>query len=195
MSVVAVASGTSVDAVDVAAAGIAPRFDAAWLTADSGGSQILEHAERVAGYGYPQGDRVALNLGGIANVTVVGGAGDDDGRLAASGRVRRELLDRLLGHPYFRLSQPKSTGRETFSVQFLDAALADVDPVDGPDLLATLTWCGVPGVAPGVDGATTGAVAPRSLGRIALPSDAPRPPQPRPDLLHSLSVLPIGTAA
>ena len=142
---------------DVAAGGhgapLVPLFDAAWLApATESGSPA----------------RAALNLGGIANVTVVGEPGepvvgfdtgpanclldvaaarvtrgrqvrDEDGRLAAAGRVRPDLLDRLLDHPYFRLEPPKSTGRETFSADLLDAALDGLPAVDGPDLLATLT--------------------------------------------------------
>jgi anhydro-N-acetylmuramic acid kinase len=140
---------------DVAAGGhgapLVSLFDAAWL-----------------GDGSRPGARVALNLGGIANVTVVGEPGepvvgfdtgpanclldvaaarvtdgrqtrDDDGRLATVGRVRPDLLARLLAHPYFSLAPPKSTGRETFSGALLEAALDGLPPVDGPDLLATLT--------------------------------------------------------
>ncbi len=105
--------------------------------------------------------RIALNLGGIANVTVVGerisawdtGPGnclldvaaarategrlgfDDGGALAASGRVDDALLGRLLDHPYFRLAPPKTTGRETFTVAWLDEVLRG-EP--WPDVLATL---------------------------------------------------------
>ncbi|MBA8794831.1 anhydro-N-acetylmuramic acid kinase [Friedmanniella endophytica] len=118
------------------------------------------------------GRPVALNLGGIANVTVPGDAGtgpggppvafdtgpanalldlaasrvtggrlghDVDGRLAAAGRVRDDLLDRLLDHPYFVRPAPKSTGKELFHAGYLDAALAGLPAVDDPDLLATLT--------------------------------------------------------
>ena len=107
------------------------------------------------------GTRAALNLGGIANVTVVtphlpalawdtGPANclldvaaaratdgrlryDADGALARAGRVHERLLHRLLDHPYFRLEPPTSTGRETFSAALLDEALADVGAPDaGP---------------------------------------------------------------
>jgi anhydro-N-acetylmuramic acid kinase len=108
---------------------------------------------------------VALNLGGIANVTVVGGgevvafdtgpanclldvtaarltAGaqgyDADGRLAAAGQVHQELLRRFLTEPYFALTPPKSTGREMFHAGFVERHRAGLD-VDGPDLMATLT--------------------------------------------------------
>ena len=100
------------------------------------------------------GPRVALNLGGIANVTVVGERGaeaawdtgpanclldvasvratggrqahDPDGALARAGQVHPELLAALLEHPYFAIEPPKSTGRETFSAAYLDAGAGQV---------------------------------------------------------------------
>ncbi len=104
--------------------------------------------------------RAALNLGGIANVTVVapgrpvvgydvgpanalldavaqrylGEPYDRDGRVAATGRVRPELLDRLLADPYFALPPPKSTGKERFHLGYLPAG-SGLPP---EDLLATL---------------------------------------------------------
>lgn len=109
----------------------------------------------------------ALNLGGIANVTVVrhgtdplawdtgpanclldvaatratGGAlrFDAEGALAAEGAIHGELLERLLSHPHFRLTPPVSTGRETFSAAWLDDVLAAVGGIPWVDVLATLT--------------------------------------------------------
>jgi len=105
------------------------------------------------------GPRVALNLGGIANVSVVAPDGstlawdtgpanclldvaaaratdgrqgyDVDGGLAARGRVHQRLLDVLLEHPHYTLTPPVSTGRETFSAAYLDEALARVADGDG----------------------------------------------------------------
>jgi len=114
------------------------------------------------------GHTAALNLGGIANVTVVGGAGepvmawdtgpanclidvaaaratdgllrcDVDGAMAARGVVRSDLLDRLLAHPYFALTPPVSTGREVFSEQLLNEAMAQTAPIEPDDIVATLT--------------------------------------------------------
>lgn len=108
--------------------------------------------------------RVALNLGGIANVTVVApggltafdtgpancwldvvaqratGAGYDvDGALAASGTVDAALLDHLLAEPYYAAPPPKTTGRELFTAPALDAAVAHAAPgVTPADLAATL---------------------------------------------------------
>jgi anhydro-N-acetylmuramic acid kinase len=102
--------------------------------------------------------RAALNLGGIANVTIVrnccapiafdtgpgnclldeaarrttGQASDEDGRLACRGTPDVALLQRLLADPYYALAPPKSTGREHFR-------LGDLPDLAPEDLLATLT--------------------------------------------------------
>lgn len=111
--------------------------------------------------------RAFVNLGGIANVTVVpgereglfafdlgpgnmpldlvaeaasGGAEpfDRDGARAARGRVDRGLLASLLAHPFLASPPPKSTGREAFGQGFLAPLLARYRGREG-DLLATLT--------------------------------------------------------
>jgi anhydro-N-acetylmuramic acid kinase len=64
---------------------------------------------------------------------------DRDGRLAAAGQVRPDLLHRLLGHPYFRETPPASTGRETFSAAYPDGELDALPVVEPADLVATLT--------------------------------------------------------
>ena len=90
-------------------------------------------------------DRAIVNVGGIANVTILRrnatvtgfdtGPGnrlldswiaahrgvdyDEDGRWAASGRCDAALLRQLLDAPYFGLQPPKSTGRELFNVGWL----------------------------------------------------------------------------
>jgi anhydro-N-acetylmuramic acid kinase len=95
----------------------------------------------------PGRTRVVLNLGGIANITVLSASGnvlgfdtgpanglldawclrhrgepfDRDGRFAASGSVDEALLATLLNDPYFALPPPKSTGREHFHLAWLDA--------------------------------------------------------------------------
>jgi anhydro-N-acetylmuramic acid kinase len=112
--------------------------------------------------------RAALNLGGIANITVLSAPGDPvlafdtgpasclldlaaaqvtggvqasdlDGRLALQGQVRPDLLDRLLAEPYYARPAPKSTGRELYDRGYVAARLEGLPPVSGPDLLATLT--------------------------------------------------------
>lgn len=111
--------------------------------------------------------RAALNLGGIANLTVLtprddpfafdvgpanalidaavaevtGGAAtyDADGTRAARGRIHQPLLDRLLADPYYLAPAPKSTGKEHFHGGYLRAAVDAVGAVDPDDLVATTT--------------------------------------------------------
>ena len=104
----------------------------------------------VAIFGQAGHARAVLNLGGIANLTLLHADGrvtgfdcgpanalldgwcqryrrqafDDDGRWAASGRVLPALLDALLAEPFFALPPPKSTGRDLFHLGWLDDALA-----------------------------------------------------------------------
>jgi anhydro-N-acetylmuramic acid kinase len=122
--------------------------------------------------------RACLNMGGIANVTVVterletvrafdlGPANmpldivvhawtdgaetfDRDGARAARGRVDRELVAELLRHPFFQLPPPKSTGREAFGDVFVRPLLARYAGREG-DLLATLTRFVAESVATGI---------------------------------------------
>ncbi|MGL4576177.1 MAG: anhydro-N-acetylmuramic acid kinase [Burkholderiaceae bacterium] len=93
--------------------------------------------------------QVVCNIGGIANISVLHADGrvqgfdtgpgnvfldlmaqrhlndlfDKDGALAAQGRVHAPLLAALLSEPYFDLPAPKSTGRDLFNAQWLDARL------------------------------------------------------------------------
>jgi len=106
----------------------------------------------------PEEDRAIVNIGGIANLTVLTrgkpvlgfdtGPGnrlldawiqtrcgldfDRDGAWAGSGRCDPELLARLFAEPYLGQPAPKSTGRELFNLAWLEAILADrhCDPAD-----------------------------------------------------------------
>ncbi|MEU6064198.1 MULTISPECIES: anhydro-N-acetylmuramic acid kinase [Streptomyces] len=108
-----------------------------------------------------RGTPVALNIGGIANLTAPDGtafdtgpgcaltdaaarefsggrrAYDADGALAARGRVHGPLLDLLLSEPYYARPAPKTTGKELFHPGYVRAAGLDGLPAD--DVLATLT--------------------------------------------------------
>lgn len=107
--------------------------------------------------------RAVLNLGGIANLTVLRDDGsvtgfdvgpantlldlwadrnglgryDAQGAYAASGQPIAALLSRLRRDPYRAQPPPKSTGREYFSAAWLDALLDDYD-ADPADVQATL---------------------------------------------------------
>jgi anhydro-N-acetylmuramic acid kinase len=71
---------------------------------------------------------------------LIGRPYDEDGRVAARGRVAETLLARLMQHPYLDLPYPKTTGREVFA---LDRVLAGADDdratLTPDDLIATLT--------------------------------------------------------
>lgn len=111
--------------------------------------------------------RVVLNLGGIANITLLhadgriggfdtgpanmlmdawaqhhlGTAYDADGAWAASGAVLPALLDRMLCDPWFALPPPKSTGRDDFGMAWLERRLAEAEmseSLDAADVQATL---------------------------------------------------------
>jgi anhydro-N-acetylmuramic acid kinase len=98
-------------------------------------------------------DRAIVNVGGIANVTILSRDGpvtgfdtgpgnrlldawiarhrgveyDAGGRWAGTGRCDRMLLAALLDEPYLRLRPPKSTGRELFNMPWLELKLGDVE--------------------------------------------------------------------
>lgn len=120
-------------------------------------------------YSDPDETRLFLNLGGIANFTLLrpgehpevplasdtgpantlidaavrrlqpGSEYDEGGRLARSGTVNERLLDTLMSHPFFSAPIPKSTGQETFSWEWLWNHLIQYSDIDIRDLLATLT--------------------------------------------------------
>ncbi|MBK1686718.1 anhydro-N-acetylmuramic acid kinase [Rubrivivax gelatinosus] len=117
-------------------------------------------------FGAPGEDVAVLNLGGIANLTLLpagggvagfdcgpgnalldhwvrrhlGRAYDADGAWAAGGRVDPALLAALLAEPFFARTPPKSTGRDLFNEAWLAAMpIAGVGPQDVMATLAELT--------------------------------------------------------
>lgn len=114
----------------------------------------------------PHIHRVIVNIGGIANLTNLpaeapasgfdSGPGnmlldawcqkhtgqryDADGAWAMSGQIIPELLQRLLTHPFFGESPPKSSGREQFNLQWLNGSLTGKEtPQDVQATLLALT--------------------------------------------------------
>lgn len=134
--------------------------------AANGQGAPLVPAFHQAVFAHPSINRVIINIGGIANLsvlhpnkTIIGfdsGAGnmlmdawaekhtgkrfDEDGNWAMSGEVIDELLNQLLSHDFFKLPPPKSTGRDLFSLYWLGAYLQnDYAPQDVQRTLLAFT--------------------------------------------------------
>ena len=125
-------------------------FRRADVAAGGQGAPLLPalHAAVLADSAIP---RAILNLGGIANLTLLvpgkpvlgfdtgpanclmdawslrvrGMSRDEGGAWARSGHANPMLLQHLLDEAYFALPPPKSTGREYFNLDWLDARLPD----------------------------------------------------------------------
>ena len=106
--------------------------------------------------------RLIINIGGIANYSYVtkeksfigsdSGPGnalidsycqkylnrnfDRNGLIARKGNVHQPSLKKMLAHAFFQKRHPKSTGKETFNLQFIPKNLLKHDP---ENILATLT--------------------------------------------------------
>lgn len=111
--------------------------------------------------------RVVVNIGGIANITLLpadpnahvlgydtgpgntlldawcrrqlGEPMDIDGAFAARGTVQEELLRAFLADEFFARPAPKSTGPEYFSPDWLSARIGDHEPADVQATLVALT--------------------------------------------------------
>ncbi len=66
---------------------------------------------------------------------------DKDGQLAARGHVDEAWLAKLLAHPYFVRTPPKSTGRELFGAEMAAALVSEgrARGLENADIVATLT--------------------------------------------------------
>jgi len=138
---------------------------AADVAAGGQGAPLVPVYHRALAVGLTGRPAAFLNIGGVANMTWVGGDGalvafdtgpgnalindwcqrftgeafDRDGRLAASGMVNERALARLLAHPYFKLPPPKSLDRNAFDV----APLEGLSPADGAATLSRFTAAAV----------------------------------------------------
>ena len=126
----------------------------------------LVPAFHVRAFSAPDEERAVLNLGGIANVTILrhdrptlgfdtgpgnclmdiwalrhlGRPCDADGAWAREGTANAELLERMLTEAYFGAAPPKSTGRELFGPVWLERHLrAGLAPRDVQATLLELT--------------------------------------------------------
>ncbi|KOC90892.1 anhydro-N-acetylmuramic acid kinase [Winslowiella iniecta] len=114
---------------------------------------------------HPSERRMVLNIGGIANLSLLipgqpvrgydtgpgnmlmdawiwrqrGKAYDKDGEWASSGKVIVPLLQSMLADPWFALPAPKSTGREYFNLGWIEKQLSAFPALVAQDVQATLT--------------------------------------------------------
>ncbi len=124
-----------------------------------------------------QENRVILNIGGIANITVLPadesqpvigfdtGPGnalldahayqqqhrkiDEYGAYAATGQVQQSLLNALLADPYFAYPAPKTTGRDYFNLDWLSYHTLGLS-LRAEDIQATLSMLTITSVAQAV---------------------------------------------
>ncbi|MFI8656342.1 anhydro-N-acetylmuramic acid kinase AnmK [Priestia megaterium] len=137
------------------------------MAAGGQGAPLVPHTERIL-YSHNNYTRLLQNIGGIGNVTLIPpkhspipvvafdtGPGnmmideacqqlfnvsfDENGRLAAGGKIISELLEDCMNHDYMKLSPPKSTGRELFGTQYTKRLLEKYSKHKKEDLLATIT--------------------------------------------------------
>ncbi|MEZ8099806.1 anhydro-N-acetylmuramic acid kinase [Vibrio bivalvicida] len=118
-------------------------------------------------FGSTDSSVVVLNIGGIANISVLrpeqavvgydtgpgnmlmdawcakntGKAYDYNAQFALQGKLSQDLLTQLLSEPYLALSAPKSTGRELFNLPWLEAILVkfSIKPEDVQQTLCEYT--------------------------------------------------------
>ncbi len=149
---------------DIAAGGqgapLVPFVDAL-LFSNKATTAALPSRDRKGAVRSPDGV-VALNIGGIANITILPsgiafdtGPGnmvidqlvdrltkgkqrfDRNGSIAAKGHVNRPLLDALLADKYYKAKPPKTAGREQYGSAFVDRLVATGLPFE--DLIAIAT--------------------------------------------------------
>lgn len=141
-------------------------FRATDLALGGQGAPLVPHSDHVF-YGLEDEDTLCLNLGGIANLTVLprhhpplgfdtgpanmvldglaqellGKPCDYGGLAAHRGQVHEVLLDELLDDDYFRKLPPKSTGREAFGASYVARLIARGNELglSPEDMLATAT--------------------------------------------------------
>ena len=120
-------------------------------------------------------NRMLLNIGGIANITLLPkncnekniiafdtGCGnmmvdllvnkfynksfDKDGTIASRGNINYDLLNLMQEHSYFKKAIPKSTGREKFGETFVEKILYHSKKIKREDIVTTATYFTVWGI-------------------------------------------------
>jgi len=134
------------------------------MAAGGQGAPLVPAFHEVA-FRSPDENRVIVNIGGIANLTILNaditipvrgfdtGPGntlldqwvlktlglvfDQDGQLASQGVINQNLLNHLLSDDFFQQLPPKSTGRELFNLEWL-ASHPDTKNINAEDMQASL---------------------------------------------------------
>ena len=143
---------------------VVSNFRARDIAAGGQGAPLVPYVDYLL-FRHAKRHRVALNIGGIGNITVIpagcapedvaafdtgpgnmvidglaremGQSCDRGGKIAESGRVNTRLLDELLRDPYYRRKPPKSAGREQYGAEFI--ARLKSTGLATADLIATAT--------------------------------------------------------
>jgi len=137
----------------------------------------LAPAFHAAAFAAPGQRRAVVNIGGIANATLLAGEGllagfdtgpgntlldqwvqlhegqsyDRDGNWSSEGDVIPALLERLLADPYFNRSGPRSTGKEHFNMAWLNQVLEQLPAQSPRDVQATLAALTAQSIADGIN--------------------------------------------
>jgi anhydro-N-acetylmuramic acid kinase len=143
---------------------VVSNFRARDIAAGGQGAPLVPYVDYLL-FRHPKRTRIALNIGGIANITAIpagasaekvvafdtgpgnmaidalarelGKPYDRGGKIAESGRVNAALLDELLADPYYRRKPPKSAGREQYGAAFIERLKKTGLPIE--DLITTAT--------------------------------------------------------
>jgi anhydro-N-acetylmuramic acid kinase len=131
------------------------------------GAPLVPYADYIL-FSNPKISRAIHNIGGIANMTFIpkkailddviafdSGPGnmmidkacqllyqqkyDDQGLIARSGKIIKDMYNQMMNHPYYQLMYPKSTGRETFGDQYTLDILKQYKMHKAEDIIHTLT--------------------------------------------------------
>ena len=134
------------------------------IAAGGQGAPLVPNYHRAV-FGGEKNLRVIVNIGGIANVSILSPEGtatkgfdtgpgnalldawvqecrdeayDMGGTWAMSGKVHEPLLEQLLNDPYYEAVPPKSTGKEHFNLLYLHNYMAEFPNIAQADVQATL---------------------------------------------------------